>query len=179
MKTLPIYIFLSFPVTLVLYIILFNNDIRYTEEVIINSNIEDVIKIHEDTTFMKKYTNGLISYKLISGDLRNIGAKSEIKVLFNSKDQVGKTVTLKEDILVNNLPNEKIIVLSNRGIRNTIKYRFVKMSQNQTMFVREHEYVFSAYMKVSAFLLPNAFKRSSKQYLKNFKEFVENKSDQI
>lgn len=177
MKYFPIYVFLSFPLTLVLYIILFTSNLEYSEEIVINSNINKVINLHEDSTYMNKYINGFINYNLISGDLRQEGAVSELTVLFSTKDPVTRKIIMKEKIISNNLPSEKKIILSTLAIENTIKYRFVKLTESKTMFVREHKYNFTRYMKVKAFFMSSTFKRQSRMYLQKFKEFVEDQNN--
>ena len=58
----------------------------------------------------------LISYNLIEGQLRNTGAVAEITVIFNSNESVSRKIMMKEEIVVSNLPNQKIIIYNKNDI---------------------------------------------------------------
>ena len=116
----------------------------------------------------------LISYNLIEGQLRNTGAVAEITVIFNSNESVSRKIMMKEEVVISNLPNQKIIIYNTGATKNIITYRFIKMGENKTQFFRSHNYEFSTYKKVSSFFLSKKIKRESYTYLKNFKKFVEN-----
>ena len=68
-------IILSFPITLVSYILLFSGNIKYSEEIIINANIERVSDLFDNPYNMKQYMDGFQNYKLISGKINEIGSK--------------------------------------------------------------------------------------------------------
>ena len=70
-------IVLTFPITLTLYIFLFTGNIKYSEEIEINSNIDSLIVLFDNPYNMKEYMDGIEDYKLISGELRKVGAKAE------------------------------------------------------------------------------------------------------
>ena len=73
-----ILIILSFPITLVLYILLFSGNIKYSDEIVINANIDTVSDLFDNPYNMKEYMDGIESYKVINGKLREIGTKAEI-----------------------------------------------------------------------------------------------------
>ena len=172
-KIIP-FLILLFPIILILYIIIFKGSLSYHEDIIIKSNIENVIELHENTSLMKNYMPELISYNLIEGQLRNTGAVAEITVIFNSNESVSRKIMMKEEIVVSNLPNQKIIIYNTGATKNIITYRFIKMGENKTQFFRSHDYEFNTYKKVSSFFMSKKIKRESYTYLKNFKKFVEN-----
>ena len=165
-----IFITLSFPVTLVLYILFFSGNIKYTEEIEINSNIDTVIALFDNPYNMKEYMDETESYKLISGELREVGSKAEIVVLMGENK-----VIMIEEIITNNLPEEKKVTYRADGVYNIVTNRFVKVSETQTKFINEQEFEFKGYMKIMGFFMPSAFKQQSRVYLQNFKEFVENR----
>ena len=78
-------IILSFPITLVIYILLFTGNIRYTEEIEINTNIDTVIALFDNPYNMQKYMEGIESYKVVEGNIREVGAKAEMTVLMGEK----------------------------------------------------------------------------------------------
>ena len=54
-----ILIILSFPITLVLYILLFTGNVKYIEEIEINSNIDTVMALFDNPYNMKEYMDGI------------------------------------------------------------------------------------------------------------------------
>ena len=92
-------IVLTFPITLTLYIFLFTGNIKYTEEIEINSNIDSLIVLFDNPYNMKEYMQGIESYKLISGEIREVGAKAEITAVMGENK-----VIMIEEIITNDLP---------------------------------------------------------------------------
>jgi carbon monoxide dehydrogenase subunit G len=164
-----ILIILTFPITLVLYILLFTGNIKYTEEIEINSNIDTLIELVDNPYNMKEYMDGIESYTVLSGNIREVGTKAEIIALMGESK-----IIMIEEIITNNLPEEKKITYTADGVYNIVTNRLVKISDNKTRFINEQEFEFKGYMKIMGFFMPSAFKQQSRVYLKDFKEFVEN-----
>ena len=78
-----VIIFLTFPITLVLYVFFFSGNIKYSEEIVINSNIDKVIDLYDNPYNMKQYMYGFESYKVIKGNINEIGSISEIHINFS------------------------------------------------------------------------------------------------
>jgi len=167
-------IVLSFPITLVLYILLFTGNIKYTEEIEINSNIDSLIVLFDNPYNMKEYMEGIESYTVLSGNIREVGAKAELVVAFIEKDVVNRRIVMIEEIITNNLPKEKKVTYTADGVYNIVTNRFEKVSENKTKFINEQEFEFKGYMKIISFFIPSAFKKQSRIYLEDFKEFAEN-----
>jgi len=163
-------IVLTFPITLTLYIFLFTGNIKYTEEIEINSNIDSLIVLFDNPYNMKEYMQGIESYKLISGEIREVGAKAEITAVMGENK-----VIMIEEIITNDLPEEKKVTYTADRVYNIVTNRLVKISDNKTRFINEQEFEFKGYMKVIGFFMPSAFKEQSRVYLQNFKEFAENR----
>ena len=165
-----ILIILSFPITLVLYILLFSGNIKYSEEIVINANIDTVSALFDNPYNMKEYMPETKSYKLISGELRKVGAKAEITAVMGENK-----VIMIEEIITNDLPNQKKVTYTADRVYNIVTNRFEKISETQTKFINEQEFEFKGYMKIIGFFMPSAFKKQSRVYLQNFKEFAENR----
>ena len=165
-----VLIILSFPITLVLYILLFSGNIKYSEEIVINANIDTVIVLFDNPYNMKEYMDGIEYYKLINGEIRKVGAKAEITVVMGENK-----IVMIEEIITNNLPEEKKVTYTADGVYNIVTNRLVKVSETQTKFINEQEFEFGGYMKIMGFFMPSAFQQQSREYLKNFKEFAENR----
>ena len=170
-----ILIILSFPITLVLYILLFTGNLKYSEEIVINANIDTVSALFDNPYNMKQYMEGIESYTVLHGNIREVGAKSEIIVNYVEENEVISKILMIEEIITNNLPEEKKVTYKTDGVYNIVTSRLVKISENQTNFITEQEFNFRGYMKIMGFFIPSAFKKQSRVYLQNFKEFVENR----
>ena len=51
--------------------------------------------------------------------------------------------------------------------------KFAELSPIKTKWITENEFKFSGFIKIMGMLMPGAFKKESKKYLKQFKEFAE------
>ena len=169
-----IIIILTFPITLLLYILLFTGNIKYSEEIVINSNIEKVTDLFDNPYNMKKYMYGFESYTVIKGNINEIGTISEININFNDNGKKESKIVMIEEILSNNLPIEKKLQYTSNGILNIVTYKFEKISENETKFINEQEFVFNTYMKLLFYFSKSSLKYQTRLYLNNFKDFVEN-----
>ena len=167
-------IIVTFPITLIIYIFLFAGDVKYTEEIEINANIDTVMALFDNPYNMKEYMDGIESYTILSGNTREVGAKAELIVSFIEEDVVKRKIVMIEEIITNNLPEEKKVTYTADAVYNIVTNRFVKISENKTKFINEQEFQFKGYMKVIGFFMPSAFKQQSRIYLQDFKEFAEN-----
>ena len=163
-------ILVTFPITLVIYILLFTGNIKYTEEIEINSNIDTLIELVDNPYNMKEYMDGIESYTVLSGNIREVGTKAEIIALMGESK-----IIMIEEIITNNLPEEKKVTYTADGVYNIVTNRLVKISDNKTRFINEQEFEFKGYMKIMGFFMPSAFKQQSRIYLQDFKEFAENR----
>ena len=168
-------IILSFPITLTLYILLFTGNIKYTEEIEINTNIDTVMALFDNPYNMKEYMEGIESYTVLSGNIREAGAKAELVVAFIEKDVVKRKIVMIEEIITNNLPDEKKVTYTSDAVYNTVTNRFLKISENKTKFINEQDFKFKGYMKIIGFFMPSAFKEQTRAYLQNFKDFSEDR----
>ena len=119
-------IILSFPITLVIYILLFTGNIKYTEEIEINTNIDTVIALFDNPYNMRKYMEGIESYKVVEGNIREVGAKAEMTVLMGEKK-----IIMIEEIISNNLPAEKKVTYTADAVYNIVTNKFIKVSEKK------------------------------------------------
>tara|TARA_Y100001933_G_scaffold233631_1_gene253088 strand:- start:2897 stop:3421 length:525 start_codon:yes stop_codon:yes gene_type:complete len=168
-----VLIILTFPITLVLYILLISGNIKYSEEIVIDSNIEKVIDLFDNPHNMKQYMYGFESYTVIKGNINEIGTISEININFNDSSKKETKIIMTEEILINNLPKEKKLLYKSNGILNIVTNKFEKLSENETRFINEQEFVFNTYMKLLFYFSKSSLKYQTKLYLNNFKDYAE------
>ena len=118
---------------------------------------------------MQEYMEGIESYKVVEGNIREVGAKAEMIVVMGEKK-----IIMIEDIITNNLPEEKKVTYTADAVYNIVTNKFIKVSENKTKFINEQEFEFKGFMKIIGFFVPSTFKKQSRVYLKDFKEFAEN-----
>ena len=152
-----------------LYILLFASNLKYSEEIVVNQNIDTVIVLFDNPYNMTEYMDGIKSYEVLSGNLREVGAQAKIEVVMGDSK-----ISMIEEIITKSLPEEMQVTYKADAVFNIVTNRFVKISETQTKFINEQEFQFKGFMKIMGFLMPGAFKKQSRTYLTNFKDFVEN-----
>ena len=90
---------------LITYIYTIAGNLKYSEEIEINVNIDTVSLLVDNPYNMQKYMEGIESYKVLSGNIGENGTKAEITAIMG-KD----TIIMIEEILTNNLPEEKKVI---------------------------------------------------------------------
>ena len=142
---------------------------KYTNEIIINRPVKEVVEKFDSAENLFKWMTGLQEYEHISGEPGRPGAKSRLFVKTGKRE-----MDMTETILSNNLPDEFSGVYEVPGIENIQINRFIELPDNKTKYVCESEFKFEKFgLKLIGFLFPGAFKKQSMGYMQNFKAFVE------
>jgi len=167
-------IILTFPITLSIYIYFFTGNLQFTEEIIINSDIKSVTELLVDPYNMTKYMDGIESYCVINGEINQIGTESEIIALMGNEK-----IKMTEVVIVNNLPNEKKVTYSTYGVYNIVTNKLEAITLNKTRLINKQDFEFKGYMKIISFFMPSAFKKQSRIILKSFKDFAEERNNNL
>jgi hypothetical protein len=117
---------------------------------------------------MKKWMEGLQSFEHISGTPGQVGAKSRLKFKMGKRE-----MEMIETITVKDLPREFSGTYEMNGVFNSVKNKFVALSDNPTKHISEQEFQFKGFMKLFGLLMPGMFKKQSMKYLRDFKNFAE------
>lgn len=143
---------------------------QYTTEILIKKTIDEVIRKMDTVDNMKFWHIGLFSTEHISGIPREFGAKMKLNYDFgNRKMELIETIT-KQDF-----PNEFHATYNTNGLRNIQRNYFDSTPKGYTKWVCKNEFEPTTFkMNAMLFLMPRAFKKQTKKYMKNFKYFVEN-----
>ena len=166
-KTL-IIIILSFPITLTIYILLFAGNIKFEENIIINSNIDTVARVLNNPENKTNYIDEIKEYKLISGEIGSNGSNSEIKI-----NTEGNSILLNEKIIHNKLPNEIKISLKADGVYNVYTQKLKSISKDKTKLTTIQEFSFSGYMKFTSFFIESILKEQTRSEMMNIKKYIE------
>jgi carbon monoxide dehydrogenase subunit G len=142
---------------------------KYTNEIIINRPVTEVVEKFDSAENLFKWMNGLLEYEHISGESGRPGSKSKFVMKSGNRK-----MDMVETILSNNLPDEFSAVYEMKGLENIQVNHFTELSDNKTKYTCEAEFKFENFgMKLIGMLFPGAFKKQSYGFMKNFKEFVE------
>tara|TARA_R100000306_G_C4358457_1_gene134022 strand:- start:110 stop:568 length:459 start_codon:yes stop_codon:yes gene_type:complete len=143
---------------------------KYTTEITINAPREEVIEKLDNPENMKHWQRGLVRYKPLNGTAGKEGARMELEY------QMGKrNIIMIETILKNKFPTEFHATYDAKGVHNIQENYFQEINPDTTRWISESEFQFSGFgMKLMGWLMPGAFKKQSKKYLIDFKNFVEN-----
>lgn len=142
---------------------------KYTCEVDINQPVDKVITLFDNPDNLKKWMDGLQHFEHLSGEPGQPGAKSRLKFKMGKRE-----MEMIETVTVRNLPEEFSGTYEMEGTLNTIKNKFIPISDTKTRYVTENEFQFdNLMMKILGFLMPGMFKKQSMKYLESFRKFAE------
>jgi len=141
---------------------------KYITEIEINKPIDRVIELFDDSDNLGKWLDGLQSFEHLSGTPGQPGATSRLKFKMGKRE-----IEMVETILVRNLPDKFSGTYEAKGVYNKVDNQFIKLDENKTKYITNHDFQFKGIMKIFAFLMPGSFKKQSIKNLKAFKNFVE------
>lgn len=142
---------------------------KYTEQVIIEKPIEEVIANFDDPEKLKEWMEGLQSFEHLEGTQGEIGAKSKLVFTMGSR-----VIEMVETVTVKDLPNQFGGTYEAEGVFNTVMNRFTKEGENRTRMETECEFEFQTMlMKMMGFFIPGMFKKQTRKNLDAFKVFAE------
>jgi len=142
---------------------------KYTTEIIVDLPRGEFLKKLDNAENMKHWMRGLVSYEMISGEPGQEGARMDMKFKMGNRD-----LEMVETIIKRNLPDEMHATYDAKGVHNIQKNYFKQEGLRQTKWISESEFQFEGMgMKLMAFLMPGAFKKQSRAYATDFKNFAE------
>ncbi|WP_179346379.1 SRPBCC family protein [Winogradskyella ursingii] len=143
---------------------------KYISEIIIEKPLPEVIKKLNSVDNMKHWQEGLVGTEHISGTPGKFGAK--MKLMYDFKN---RKMDLIETITKIDLPHELHATYTTKGMRNIQQNYFESTSNGHTKWTSKNEFEPTTFvMNAMLFLMPRAFKKQTKTYMTNFKNFVEN-----
>lgn len=141
---------------------------KYTNSVIIDKPIDQVIALFDNFENMKKWQPDLQSYEHLEGVSGQPGAKTKLTYLHGKR----KTEMI-ETIVVRNLPEEFSGTYEMKSITNHMHNSFKEIENGKTEWVSHTEFIFSGFMKIMAFFMGWSFKKMSQKMMYQFKDFAE------
>ena len=142
---------------------------KYTIETIINLSRAETIRKLDNVENIKHWQRGLVSAEHISGTPGEVGAKMKLSYKFGKRE-----MELMETITKRNFPHEFHATYDTKGMHNIQENYFEAVGMDQTKWTSKSEFIASSFMlRMMMFLMPGAFKKQSKIYMEDFKNFAE------
>lgn len=142
---------------------------KYSSKIIIEIPLTEFIEKFDNTDNLKHWQRGLISTEHISGTPGEFGCKMKYKY------KLGKQVMeLIETITHKNLPYEFHAMYDTKNLHNIQENYFEENENGHTVWISKNEFFPLAFsMRLMIKLMPSAFKKQSKLYMTDFKNFAE------
>lgn len=141
----------------------------YDVEITIDLPRDEVIKKFDNTENMKHWQQGLVTSEHISGTPGEVGAKMQLTYKMGKREMV-----LLETITKRNFPTEFHGTYDTKGVHNLQKNYFEDINEKQTKWISKCEFLPTNFtMRVMTLLMPGAFKKQTKKYMLDFKNFAE------
>ncbi|MCX7547480.1 SRPBCC family protein [Xanthomarina sp. F1114] len=142
---------------------------KYTTEILIRIPLSDFIKKLHNPENLKHWQRGLISYDLISGYPGDIGSKMKLVYKLGKRDmELIETVIHKENL------SELHVMYDTKGMQNIQENYFEETPNGFTKWTAKSEFLAMNFMlRMMTLLMPGTFKKQTKQYMQDFKNFAE------
>ncbi|MCF1191916.1 SRPBCC family protein [Mangrovimonas sp. AS39] len=142
---------------------------KYTTEIYVELPLNEFIKKFNDPHNLKHWQRGLVSYDHISGIPGEVGSKMILIYDFGRRK-----MELTETIIENNLPHSMYSSYDTNGMSNIQKNYFESTGANQTKWVSKNEFIPTGFaLRLMTLIMPGAFKKQTKKYMLDFKNFAE------
>ncbi len=142
---------------------------RYSTEIIINLPRREVIKKLDSAENLKHWQKGLIDYEVLNGIPGKEGSTMKLVYKMGKRD-----MTLKETVIKNNFPREFHATYETENVYNIQENYFKEVDRMTTKWISKNEFQFSSLgMKLMGWFMPGVFKKQSKKYMTDFKNFAE------
>ncbi len=143
---------------------------KYTSEVIVDLSLKEFIKKFDNAENMKHWQRGLVSVEHISGEPGTVGAKMKLNYVIEKRKMV-----IIETVTHRVIPNEFHGTYSTKAVDNFQQNIFEETENGTTKWISQSEFLPLTFkMRAMLWMMPNAFKKQSVQYMTDFKNFAEN-----
>ena len=142
---------------------------KYTIETIIDLPRQEVINKLDSVDNIKHWQRGLVGVEHLSGTPGEVGAKMKLSYKFGKRQ-----MDLVETITKRDFPAEFHATYDTKGMHNIQENFFEETPEGKTRWRTNSEFITSSFsLRLMTFLMPGAFKRQSKKYMSDFKNFAE------
>ena len=142
---------------------------KYSIETIIDLPRQEVIAKLDSVENIKHWQRDLVGAEHLSGTPGEVGAKMKLTYKFGKRE-----MEMVETIIKQDFPNEFHATYDTKGMHNFQENYFEETPEGKTKWTSKNEFIASSFMlRAMTFLMPGAFKKQSKKYHNDFKNFAE------
>lgn len=143
---------------------------KFSGSIDIDKPQQVVASFFADPQYLGEYQEGFLRKELVSGTAGQEGAVSKMYYQMGKKE-----MELTETITSNQFPEIFEGHYHHKHMDNTMKCRFIALSDNKTRYTSEIEYTRINWLmpRLMAILFPGMFRKPAQRWMNNFKEFVE------
>ena len=142
---------------------------NYSTEVVIDCTREHVVRLLEDPANFKHWQRGLKSVQSLTGQPGQEGSQRELEYQMSKRHLV-----MVETIIVKTFPDTYCVTYDAQGVHNIQKNYFKEIEGGGCRWISENEFQFSGLqMKLIGWLMPGMFKKQTRAYMNDFKNFAE------
>jgi hypothetical protein len=142
---------------------------KYTNEVVLKLPIDKAAGLFEDSKNLRYWATGLESYRQISGEPGQEGAKAIL--VFNTGR---RRVQMIETLVKKNPPSEYSGIYETKEAIVNARNCFEKIDDRTTRYTTQYELTFKGIYKILGYIIPTKIiSYQSQQYLASFKKFAE------
>jgi hypothetical protein len=142
---------------------------KYTTEITIGLPRSTVVKLFDSTENLYKWQEGLKSFKTISGEPGQAGARSEMIYESRRGDLI-----MTETITRRNFPEEFHGTYEAKGVYNEVYNYFTEQEPGSTLWRQVSVFRFRGLMAFMAPFMKSAFTKNTLLNMERFKAFAEN-----
>lgn len=142
---------------------------KYTVEILVRIPLQDFVKKLQNPENLKHWQRGFVSYDVISGYPGDVGSKMKLVYKIGKRD-----MELLETVIHKQEPNELHVMYDTDGMQNIQENSFEETPKSFTKWTVICEFLPMNFMlRMMTILMPGTFKKQSKQYMQDFKNFAE------
>ncbi|MFE9045650.1 SRPBCC family protein [Streptomyces sp. NPDC007818] len=156
---------------------------KYTVSTEIALPREEVVRLLADPAQLPKWLRGLVVHEPLSGEHGQLGTRSRV-VFRTGKQEMEciETITRREPADLREVPGTSVVhfdrEIVGEGMWSAVRDRLTEIRPGTTLWESENEYRFSGFfMRLVGLVMPGAFRKQSRQHMRDFKAFAERGAD--
>lgn len=143
---------------------------KYTVQVTINKNRNEVVSTIRSVEDAYQWMKGLKSFELIEG--KNEEKDSKYEMVFENK---GKKQVMIETMTEFNPPKQITTVYEMSGVWNECVNRFEEVEENKTIYYMDNTFKFPFLMRLFMWMFKPMFKKQTLSSMLDLKKHIESK----
>jgi len=156
---------------------------KYTVSIEIAQPRERVAQLLADPAQLPKWLRGLVLHEPLSGVHGQVGTESRVVFqMGQQKMECTETITRREPANLHGIPRDCVVHFDReivaKGMWSSVRERLTEADPETTHWASENEYRFSGLpMRLMGLFMRAAFRKQSRQHMKDFKAFTEQGTD--